>query len=51
MADLQRKTDTIRSIENLQLPQQLIFALDDQIQAEEVCSAISSLQYLAQHWN
>lgn len=51
MADLHRKTETIRSIEDLQLPANLIFALDDHIQAEDICRAVSSLQILTQHWN
>ena len=51
MADQQRKIDTIRSIENLQLPRTLISALDDRAQAQEVLEAISSLQVLNQQWN
>lgn len=51
MADQQRKIDTIRSIENLQLPLSLISALDDRMQAQEVLEAISSLQVLNQQWN
>lgn len=51
MADLKRKIETIRSIENLQLSQHLISALDDQIQAEDVFSAVYSLQSLSEHWN
>ena len=51
MADQQRKIDTIRSIENLQLPRSLISALDDRMQAQEVLEAISSLQVLNQQWN
>jgi hypothetical protein len=51
MADQKRKIETIRSIENLQLSKNLIFALDDQIQAEEILIAISSLQVLSLQWN
>ena len=51
MADQKRKIETIRSIENLQLSSNLIFALDDQMQAEDILIAISSLQVLSLQWN
>lgn len=51
MTDLKRKTEVIRSIENLQLSQGLIHALDDIQQAECVAEAVYSLQALTEHWN
>ncbi len=51
MADLQRKHDTIRHIHNLQLPESLIFALEDVSEAETVVHSIRSLQHLTQQWN
>ncbi|MGE8683893.1 MAG: hypothetical protein ACN6OV_05330 [Acinetobacter sp.] len=50
MADQVRKTETIRSIENLQLTENLIQALDDAVQAECVAQAICSLQQLNEQW-
>ncbi len=51
MADLQRKTETIRTIENLQLSSSLISALDDNTLAESIAEAINCLQVLSQQWN
>ncbi|WP_347455396.1 hypothetical protein [Acinetobacter thermotolerans] len=51
MADQKRKIETIRHIEDLQLPETLIAALDDAITAEGVAEAIQSLQGLAEQWN
>ena len=39
------------TIEQLQLSQALIVALDDALQAESVAEAIHSLQGLAEQWN
>jgi hypothetical protein len=51
MTDLNRKYDTIRSIESLQLAENLIDALDNAAEAEAVAQAISSLLHLAEQWN
>ena len=50
MTDVQRKHDTIRHIHNLQLPESLILALDDAVQAESIVNAIFSLQNLTKQW-
>ena len=50
MTDVQCKYDTIRHIHNLQLPESLISALDDTVQAESVVNAIFSLQNLTKQW-
>ena len=51
MADQKRKIETIHRIEQLQLSEALIVALDDALQAESVADAIQSLQGLAEQWN
>lgn len=51
MADQKRKIETIHRIEQLQLSETLIVALDDALQAESVAEAIQSLQGLAEQWN
>jgi len=51
MADQKRKIETIHLIEQLQLSEALIVALDDALQAESVAEAIQSLQSLAEQWN
>ena len=50
MADQTRKIETIRSIETLQLTENLISAMDDAEQAESVAQAIYSLQCLNEQW-
>ncbi|MGA8884566.1 MAG: hypothetical protein WB445_13330 [Acinetobacter sp.] len=50
MADQKRKTETIRSIEALQLAASLIAALDNAAEAESVAEAIRSLQSLSEQW-
>ncbi|UIJ75695.1 MULTISPECIES: hypothetical protein [unclassified Acinetobacter] len=50
MADQTRKIETIRSIETLQLTENLISAMDDAEQAEYVAQAIYSLQCLNEQW-
>ena len=51
MADQKRKIETIHRIEQLQLSETLIVALDDALQAESVAEAIQYLQGLAEQWN
>ncbi|WP_353140998.1 hypothetical protein [Acinetobacter pragensis] len=51
MADLNRKRDTIRSIETLQLTENLIAALDNAAEAESVAKAVCALQHLTEQWN
>ena len=51
MADQKRKVETIRRIQNLQLSDTLIAALDDAVEAESVAEAIQSLQGLTEQWN
>ncbi len=51
MTDSVRKNNTIRHIQKLQLSQNLIFALDDRIQAEEVADAVEQLIQLNHHWH
>ncbi|MDQ9010674.1 hypothetical protein RFI36_13600 [Acinetobacter gerneri] len=48
MKDQKRKREMIRSIENLQLPQHLITALDHAQQAKTVVQAISQLQVMTE---
>ncbi|ENV34804.1 hypothetical protein [Acinetobacter gerneri] len=51
MKDQKHKSEMIRSIENLQLPQHLITALDDAQQAKTVIQAISQLQVMTEKWH
>lgn len=51
MIDQIRKTEMIRSIEDLQLSHHLIWALDDVQQAESIVEAVASLQGLTEQWN
>lgn len=51
MADQVRKMAIIRSIEKLQLPNTLISALDDAIQAKDVVNAVDELMRFAEKWN
>ncbi len=51
MADQNRKNDVIRSIESLQLTENLITALDDSQEAEAVAAAVHCLQRLGEQWN
>ena len=51
MADQKRKIETIRSIQSLQLNENLIHALENAEEAESIVVAIHSLQRLTQHWN
>ena len=51
MTDLARKHDTIRRIEDLQLPCHLIQALDDAHAAEAVSQAVVCLEQLTTQWN
>ena len=51
MADKNRKIETIRCIEKLQLSNTLIIGLEDAKQAEAIAEAISSLQGLVEQWN
>lgn len=51
MTDLVRKNDTIRRIEDLQLPCHLIQALDDAQHAEAVSQAVVYLEKLTEQWN
>ncbi len=51
MVDQQRKTEIIRSIEQLQLSTALIMALDHASSAEAVAEAVYSLSGLSEQWN
>lgn len=51
MKDQKHKIEMIRSIEQLQLPTQLIQALDDAQQAENVVNAINHLKYMTHQWH
>lgn len=51
MTDQKRKIETIRSIQFLQLTENLIDALDDAAEAECIAEAIRSLQGLTEQWN
>lgn len=51
MTDLKLKEDTIRNITSLQLSANLIIDLEDARKANEVITAIDSLQHLAHQWN
>ena len=50
MQDLKHKVEMIRSIEQLQLPNQFIQALDDVHQAKEMIKAINCLKEMSQQW-
>ncbi len=51
MSDQTVKKQIIRSIEQLQLAEHLIFALDDAQQAQDIVLALHSLQKLSEQWN
>ena len=51
MKDQKRKVEVIRSIEQLQLPNQLIQALDDAQLAENVVHAINYLKNMSHQWH
>ncbi|MDV2440273.1 hypothetical protein QR665_12450 [Acinetobacter gerneri] len=51
MKDQKHKSEMIRSIKSLQLPQHLITALDDAQQAKAVIQAISQLQVMTEKWH
>lgn len=51
MADQTRKAEVIRSIQQLQLGEHLIGALDDQQLAKSVVEAVSCLNGLSDQWN
>jgi len=50
MKDLKHKVEMIRSIEQLQLPNQFIETLDDAHQAKEMIKAINCLKQMNQQW-
>ena len=50
MKDLKHRVEMIRSIEQLQLPNQFIEALDDAHQAKEMIKAINCLKQMNQQW-
>ena len=49
--DQKHKIEMIRSIEQLQLPTQLIQALDDAQLAENVVNAINHLKHMTNQWH
>ncbi|MEG0487107.1 MAG: hypothetical protein RR575_04135 [Acinetobacter sp.] len=51
MKDQKHKIEMIRSIEQLQLPDQLIQALDDAQLAENVVNAINYLKHISNQWH
>ena len=51
MKDQKHKIEMIRSIEQLQLPTQLIQALDDAQLAENVVNAINHLKHMTHQWH
>ncbi|WP_167374972.1 hypothetical protein [Acinetobacter piscicola] len=51
MKDQKRKVEMIRSIEQLQLSNQLIQALDDAQLAENVVKAINCLKHMSNQWH
>ncbi len=50
MTDLKYKVEIIRSIEQLQLPNHFIQALDDAYQAENIIKAINCLKDMNEQW-
>lgn len=50
MKDLKHKVEMIRSIEQLQLPNHFIQALDDTHQAKQIIKAIHYLKEMSQQW-
>lgn len=51
MKDLKHKDEMIRSIEQLQLSNHLIVALEDQHQAENVVKAVNCLKDISTQWH
>lgn len=51
MKDQKYKVEVIRSIEQLQLPNHLIQALNDAQQAECVANAVNSLKSMTNQWH
>lgn len=51
MKDLKHKDEMIRSIEQLQLSNHLIVALEDQHQAENVVKAVNCLKHISTQWH
>ncbi|WP_171263301.1 hypothetical protein [Acinetobacter sp. ANC 4648] len=51
MRDLKRKTEMIQSIQDLQLPNSLIYALNDAEQAHDIVEAICCLKNITQQWH
>lgn len=51
MKDQKYKVEVIRSIEQLQLPNHLIQALNDAQQAEYVVNAVNSLKSMTNQWH
>lgn len=51
MTDMTRKIETIRRIEDLQLPQHFIFALEHATEAEHVTEVLNCLDDFADQWN
>ena len=51
MTDQQHKVEMIRSIEQLQLPNHLIQALDDAQQADNIVQAINCLKHISHQWH
>ena len=51
MKDQKQKVEMIRSIEQLQLSNQLVQALDDIHQAETVIRAVNCLKYMTEQWH
>jgi hypothetical protein len=50
MSDLKYKVEIVRSIEQLQLPNHFIQALDDVHQAENIIKVINCLKHMADQW-
>jgi hypothetical protein len=51
MKDLKQKVEMIKSIQNLQLSDNLIQQLDDAHNAQYIVEAVHSLETLTKHWN
>ena len=51
MRNLKHKLEMIQSIQDLQLPNSLIYALNDEQQAVQLITAITCLKNITQQWH
>lgn len=51
MRNLKHKLEMIQSIQDLQLPNSLIYSLNDEQQAAQLITAIACLKNITQQWH